>query len=158
MKKYLMRFILLLAYLFLLASCANELENTEVHVPEVKINGTSIELATQTICWSAEECLDILGASNSELTNDKVVTNNHSAKIGEQINIIFHDTSKPSTLYLNIEELTEYHDQWSYNGETIKVDLPNQPGTYTYNMLVYWHGKKASTEGLTNYQFQISVE
>lgn len=111
LKKYLMRFILLLAYLFLLASCANELENTEVHVPEVKINGTSIELATQTICWSAEECLDILGASNSELTIDKVATINHFSKIGEELTITFHDTPKPDTINLTIEEIPEYHDQ-----------------------------------------------
>ena len=153
-----MRFILLLAYLFLLVSCANELENTEVHVPDVKIKGTLIELATQTICWSAEECLDILGASNSELTIDKVATTNHFSKISEELTITFHDTPKPDTINLTIEEIPEYHDQWSYNGDTIKADLPNKPGTYTYSMLVYWHGEKASTAGLANYQFQITVE
>lgn len=158
LQRYLTTFTLLFACILLLVGCTKQLKDEEVHIPDVRINDTLIKLETQPICWGVKECLNVMGESNSELTIDKVVTNNHSAKIGEQINIIFHDTPKPNTINLNIEELPEYHDQWSYNGETIKVDLPNQPGTYTYNMLVYWHGKKASTEGLTNYQFQISVE
>lgn len=158
LRKYLKRFILLLAYLFLLASCANELENTEVHVPEVKINGTSIDFETQTICWGSEECLDTIGESGYELTIDKLATTHHHAEIGDNLAITFHETPKPNTINLSIDEIPEYHDQWSYNGETIKAGLPNEPGTYTYSMLVYWHGEKASTAGLANYQFQITVE
>ncbi len=153
-----MTFILLVACLPILISCTKQLKGTEVHVPDVKINGELVELETQIICWGAKECLDIMGESGSELTIDKVVTTNHFAKVGEQITITFNDIPKPNTINLNIEELPEYHDQWSYNREKIKVDLPNEPGTFTYNMLVYWHGKKASTEGLLNYQFKISVE
>lgn len=158
MLRYLTTFILLLACLLLLVSCTKQLKGTEVHVPEVKINDTLIELETQTICWGTEECLDVIGESGSEFSIDNVATKNYFSKIGEELAITFHDTPKPSTINVRIEEKPEYHGQWSYNGDTIKVDLPTEPGTYTYNILVYWHGKKALTEGLSSYQFLITVE
>ncbi|WP_257786388.1 hypothetical protein [Clostridium formicaceticum] len=39
-----------------------------------------------------------------------------------------------------------------------EIDLPSETGMYTYNMLVYWFGEKATTQGLANYRFSIMVE
>ncbi|WP_169824097.1 hypothetical protein [Anaerobacillus alkalidiazotrophicus] len=98
---------------------------------------------------------------------------NYVVNSDESLRIEFNDYPLPNTINLKIEELPNYHEQFTYIGRDNSplfnyflmhqskpsyIELPNEPGTYTYNMLVYWFGDKATTQGMANYRFSITVE
>ncbi|QOY38066.1 hypothetical protein AWH56_011310 [Anaerobacillus isosaccharinicus] len=98
---------------------------------------------------------------------------NYIVNSGKSLRIEFNDKPLPITINLRIEELPNYQEQWTYiqrdnfplfnyflmlRSEPSYIELPNERGPYTLNMLVYWHGDKATTQGLANYRFSITIQ
>lgn len=175
MKKYVVFLLLLIIIIgvmisfYNIAKTSSYVEGKEVYAPILTVGETTIETEIQTICWSVNDCMDALAGYDIVETEPK----SYVVNSGEALRIEFNDKPLPNTINLNIEELPDYREQWSYikrdgsplfnyflmlRSEPSYIELPNEQGTYTFNMLVYWHGDKAATQGLVNYRFRITVE
>jgi hypothetical protein len=175
MKKYVSLLSLLIIFIAITVSfnknaqIASEVQGVEAYTPIITIGDQEIGVTTQTICWTMDVCNG--GVSGYNL--DETMTTNYVVKSGETLKIKFIDKPLPNTINLKIEELPNYHEQWSYKqrddlplfnyflmlrNKPSYIELPTEQGTYTYNMLVYWHGEKKTTQGMANYRFSITVE
>ncbi|UCZ52472.1 hypothetical protein LGQ02_16770 [Bacillus shivajii] len=153
------------------ARTASKVQGKGAYVPSIEAGDVSIEVDTDTICWGVDDCMNDMGGNGNQYNERE--PNHHIVTSGETLKINYNDKPLPNTITLEVEELPDYQERWSYiqrddfplfnyylmlRSEPSYIELPNEPGTYTYNMLVSWHGNKASIQGRANYRFSITVE
>ena len=144
--------VLSILLLFSISSCSkNKLTGTIAYVPKVTIGNSALEITAQTLCWSSEVCMSVVPGRDYKL-DDTMPTPLLVKKSNEKINIEFYDKPEPISIIARIEEVPNFYERGPYIG------IPQDPGTYTYNILVYWEGEKAMTQGLANYRFKVIVE
>lgn len=175
MKKYgalLIVLIIIIGFMIIFNSIiksSSYVEGKEVFVPILTVGETTIETKIQTICWGVDDCRNVLDGYDIV----QMTPRNYVVQPGELLEIKFTEKPLPNTIILRVDELSDYREQWQYTARDNSplfnyflmvrskpsyIDLPNEQGTYTFNMLVYWNVDKAATQGLVNYRFRITVE
>jgi len=163
--------LVLLIYVTGLAHTASQVQGTEAYTPIIEAGEVGIDVSTQTICWTVADCTRLV--EKEDINSMKSEPQNFDLTDSRKLIITFKQKPLPQTVNLQIEELPQYSEQWSYSqrdsspllnyfsmlrNKPIHIELPKEPGTYTYNMLVYWHGNKAATQGIANYRFRVTVK
>jgi hypothetical protein len=151
MKK--LRWILLSTILMLLLSaCSQDLQEESIPSPEINAGENKIDTEKTEVCWGLEDCQAKQDEQTKELPTPSEIKKSYEAEDISTIKINFDTEPKPSTINYRVREIDDEYKSIK-NNDSIKV--PNQNGTYTYDLLVYWNTNKGQTEGEVVYSFQI---
>src|SRR5690625_3383670 len=137
----------------IVCGCNNvTVKGDSAYVPSVTIGKSKVEITVETICWGADDCMAVFPPEEPYDFKKTDLEAFHVTDSEQEINIEFKTRPKPLTILARIEEIPNYSERGP------NLTLPEQKGIYTYNVLVFWAGKKATTQGLANYRFEIIIE